>query len=118
MKIRLWAKWIARIAGITIVVFSFPFYFGYGNPFPFMNPDYTVHDNAWSTAFLFVFFGLVLAWRFPKVGGYMVVSAILAAQTVTFFVGYGLVVPMMLPLLVGALFVVSETGESVMPKKS
>ena len=111
MNIKLWARWIARIAGIAIVVLFLPFYLEYGNPLPFLNPDYTVHDNAWLTAFPFVFIGLILAWRYPRIGGYMVVSAILAAQTVTFFVGYGLVVPMMLPLLVGTLFVVSETGK-------
>ena len=112
MNIKLWARWIARIAGIAIVVLFLPFYFGYGNPLPFLNPDYTVHDNVWLTAFPFVFIGLILAWRYPRIGGYMVVLAILVAQTVTFFSGYGLVIPMIIPLLVGFLFVASEMGKA------
>lgn len=107
MKIRLWTGWIARITGIAIVVLSLPFYFGYGNPLPFLNPEYTAHDNAWLTAFPFVFIGLILAWRYPRLGGGMVILAILAAQTVTFSMGYGLVLQMLVPLGVGVLFVFS-----------
>lgn len=41
----------------------------------------------------------------------MVVLAILAAQTVTFLTGYGLVVLMVVPLLVGVLFIVSARNK-------
>lgn len=111
MTVKLWIRWIARIAGAAIVVFFLPFYFGYGNPLPFLNPDYTAHDNAWLTAFPFVFIGLILAWRYPMVGGYVVVLAILAAQTVTFITGYGLVLYMLVPLVVGVLFIVSARNK-------
>lgn len=117
MKIRLWTGWIARITGTAIVVLFLPFYFGYGNPLPFLNPEYTAHDNAWLTAFPFIFIGLILGWWYPRIGGYMVVLAILAAQTVTFLTGYGLVVPMVAPLIVGILFIVSAGQKNKIPKE-
>ena len=105
---------IARIAGtaIVIVILFLPFYFGYGNPLPFLKPEYTAHDNAWLTAFPFVFIGIILGWRYPRTGGYMDVLAILAAQTVTYLTGYGLVLHMLVPLGVGVLFVVSSEKEN------
>ena len=112
MKIKLWASWIARIAGTAIVILFLPFYFGYGNPLPFLNPEYTAHDNAWLTAFPFIFIGLILGWWYPQTGGYMVVLAIVGAQLVTFIMGYGLVIPMLAPLLVGVLFIVSGGKEN------
>lgn len=63
---KLWASRIARIAGVLIVVVFLPFYFGYGNPLPFLNPDYTAHDNAWLAVFPFVFIGLILGWRYAR----------------------------------------------------
>lgn len=107
MNIRLWAGWVARITGIAIVVLFLPFYFGYGNPLPFLNPDYTAHDNAWLTAFPFVFIGLILGWWYPRIGGAMVVLAIVGAQLVTVMAGYGLVPHMLTPLVAGVLFIVS-----------
>ncbi len=112
MKIKLWTGWIARIAGTAIVILFLPFYFGYGNPLPFLNPEYTAHDNAWLTAFPFIFIGIILAWRYPRLGGGMVILAILVAQTVTFIMGYGLVLHMFVPLGVGVLFVFSGEKES------
>lgn len=104
---KVWASWTARIAGTAIVIVFLPFYFGYGNPLPFLTPGYTAHDNAWLTAFPLVFIGLILGWRYPRLGGAMVVLAIVGAQMVTFIMGYGLVMLMLAPLLVGVLFIVS-----------
>lgn len=107
MNIRLWASWIARITGAAIVVLFLPFYFGYGNPLPFLNPDYTLYDNVWLTAFPFVFVGLALGWLYPRLGGAMVVLAVLVGETVSLLTGYGLVLHMLVPLVVGVLFIVS-----------
>ena len=111
-KLKKWLQWIARISGTLIVVFFLPFYFGYGNPFPFLKPEYTLYDNVWLSVFPFVFIGLMLGWRYPRIGGYMVVLAILAAQTVTFLTGYGPVLHMLVPLFVGVLFIVSAGNKS------
>lgn len=107
MKIRLWARWIARIAGAVIVILFLPFYFGYGNPLPFLSPDYTLYDNVWLTAFPFVFIGLGLGWRYPRLGGTMVVLAVLVGETVSLLTGHGLVLQMFVPLVVGVLFIIS-----------
>ncbi len=107
MKIRIWAGWMARITGTAIVVLFLPFYFGYGNPLPFLNPDYTLYDNVWLTVFPFIFIGLVLGWWYPGVSGYMVVSAVLAGEAVSLLTGHGLVLHMLVPLVVGVLFIVS-----------
>ncbi len=111
MKIRLWASWIARIAGTAIVILFLPFYFGYGNPLPFLNPEYTAHDNAWLTAFPFIFIGLILAWWYPRIGGYMVILAVLVGETVSLLTGHGLVLQMFVPLGVGGLFIVSARNK-------
>lgn len=44
-------KWISRVLATAIIAFGLPFYFGYGNPLPFMNPDYSVYDNIWLVIF-------------------------------------------------------------------
>jgi hypothetical protein len=44
-------KWITKILATAIIVFGLPFYFGYGNPLPFINPEYSIWDNTWLTVF-------------------------------------------------------------------
>ena len=46
----------------------------------------------------------------------MVVLAIVGAQLVTFIMGYGLVILMLAPLLVGVLFIVSDGKRDEMPE--
>jgi len=38
-------KWSARISALVIILFGLPFYFGYGNPLPFINSDYSIWEN-------------------------------------------------------------------------
>lgn len=104
---KVWASWTARIAGTAIVIVFLPFYFGYGNPLPFLTPGYTAHDNAWLTAFPLVFIGLILGWRYPRIGGAMVVLAVLIGEAVSLLTGHGLVLHMFVPLAVGVIFFVS-----------
>ncbi len=40
-------KWTARIFALAILLFGLPFYFGYGNPLPFIDPEATVWENTW-----------------------------------------------------------------------
>jgi len=39
-------KWFARIFALAILLLGTPFYFGYGNPLPFVNPEYTLAENV------------------------------------------------------------------------
>jgi len=42
MKNYKFLKWSTRILALVIIIFGLPFYFGYGNPLPFLNPEYSV----------------------------------------------------------------------------
>ncbi len=53
-------KWISRVLATALIAFGLPFYFGYGNPLPFMNPDYSVYDNIWLVIFPLMFIRLRL----------------------------------------------------------
>jgi hypothetical protein len=46
-------KWTTRILALAILLFGLPFYFGYGNPLPFINPDYGLLDNVWNFILIF-----------------------------------------------------------------
>jgi len=52
-------KWTTRIIATLIFLLALPFYFGYGNPLPFANPDNTTMDNIWLTTFPLMFIGLL-----------------------------------------------------------
>lgn len=113
-KLKTWLQWIARISGTLIVFLFLPFYFGYGNPLPFLKPEYSLYDNVWLSVFPFVFIGLILGWRYPQTGGAMVVLAVLVGETFSLLTGYGLVLHMFVPLGVGVLFVGSAKKQVAM----
>jgi len=48
------------------LVLGLPFYSGYGNPLPFVNPDYTWIENFGLALVPFVFIGLALGWKYKK----------------------------------------------------
>jgi hypothetical protein len=53
-------KWFARISSSVIILLTTPFYFGYGNPLPFTNSEYTLVENFGLTAFPIILLGLLL----------------------------------------------------------
>jgi hypothetical protein len=98
-------KWIARIMALLILLLGLPFYFGYGNPLPFTNSDYTIFDNIWLSAFPLIFIGLGLGWKFEKIAGYLITFPIVIATIVGFiFIKEGLPGPMYFPFIVGILY--------------
>lgn len=100
-------KWSARIIALFIILFGLPFYFGYGNPLPFINPEYTIFDNIWLTCFPLMFIGLAIGWKWEKAGGYLVVIPIIIASIIGFvFLKEGLPGPMFIPMLVGILYLI------------
>ena len=76
-------KWSARIIALCILVFALPFYFGYSNPLPFANSNYSLWENVALSVMPLVFIGLALGWKYQKVAGWLIVSAI----TIGFIVG-------------------------------
>ena len=101
-------KWSARIISLAIILLGLPFYFGYGNPLPFANPENTIFDNAWLFTFPLMFIGLALGWKWEKTGGYMVIIPITLATIIgsIFSEEIGLPGPMFVPLTVGILYLI------------
>lgn len=100
-------RWTARIIALAILVLGLPFYFGYGNPLPFINSDYSLWENVALAMMPIIFVGLLAGWKFEKTGGYLIVIP----MTVGFLVGImteaNFSSNMLLPLIPGVLYLVS-----------
>jgi len=99
-------KWIARILALCILIFALPFYFGYGNPLPFMNPNYSLWENVALTMMPLVFIGLALGWKYLKAGGFLTVIPIMIGFTVGLLTEANLSVNLLAPLIPGILYLV------------
>ena len=84
-----------------------PFYFGYGNPLPFINPEYSLWDNTWLTVFPLMFIGLILGLKFPKIGGFLVAIPILFGFILGFIAERDLTLFMLIPFVVGILYIMT-----------
>ena len=100
-------RWFARILALAILLFGLPFYFGYGNPLPFVNPDYSLWDNVWLTVFPLVFIGLGLGWKYEKIGGCLVTIPILTGLLLGLIAEAEFSVNMLVPLISGVLYLVA-----------
>lgn len=109
-------RWISRILAIIITLFGLPFYFGYGNPLPFINSNYALWDNIWLTVFPFMFTGLIVGLKFEKIGGFLVVVPILIGLILGLIVENDFSIHMMVPLIVGLLFLTSGYYKSTKNK--
>ncbi len=105
-------RWSARTVAAGVVLFGLPFYLGYGNPLPFRNPDYSIHDNTWLMVFPLMFVGLALGWRFERLGGWLVTIPLVIGLLVTLATEGELVVHMLVPLVSGLLYLVVGYGSS------
>jgi len=94
-------RWITRLIALLMSVFGLFFYFGYGHPLPFTNPDYTFFDNLWLTIFPIIFIGLILGWRKERVGGCLIVLSIFIGMIISFLIGQDFSYCLLAPLLVG-----------------
>lgn len=99
-------KWTARIIAVGVIAFGLPFYFGYGNPLPFINPDYTLWDNMWLTVFPIMFIGLAVGLRLEKAGGYLVTIAVGLGLLMGLIIQGELVIHMFVPLAAGVLYLI------------
>jgi hypothetical protein len=69
-------KWSARMISLILFIFGVLFYFGYWNPLPFVDPDYTWIENTWLTLVPFIFIWLLVWWRYEKIWGYLIIGPI------------------------------------------
>ena len=98
-------KWTTRILATVIILFGLPFYFGYGNPLPFTNPDNSIMDNLWLTIFPLMFIGLGLGWKFERIGGFLVVIPILIGSILSLIVEKEIPTHMLIPFVIGVLYI-------------
>ena len=99
-------RWTARILSIIMLLFLLPFYFGYGNPLPFINPEYTAWDNTWLSIFPLMFIGLILGWRYKKLGGYLVIIPLGIGMLFALLTWQDFAPIMLIPFLVGILYLI------------
>jgi len=99
-------KWTARIIALCVLLFALPFYFGYGNPLPFANPDYSLWENVALAMMPLAFIGLALGWKYPKAGGWLIVAAVATGFAVGFLTEANLSANLAVPLIPGILYLI------------
>lgn len=100
-------KWTARIIALGILVFVLPFYFGYGNPLPFARSEYSLWENVALIVMPLVFIGLMLGWRYPKIGGGLVLISVVVVFIVGFLTDATFSANLAVPIIPGLLYLIS-----------
>ncbi len=99
-------KWTARVLALCILIFALPFYFGYGNPLPFANPNYSLWENVALAMMPLVFIGLALGWKYPKVAGWLIIIAIAIGFIAGLLTEADLSINLAVPIISGILYLV------------
>lgn len=99
-------KWTIRIISLAVLLFGLPFYFGYGNPLPFVDPEYTLWDNVWLSAFPLMFIGLALGWKYEKIGGYLIVVPVGIGMLLGLATLSDFSIAMIIPFILGLMYLV------------
>jgi hypothetical protein len=99
-------KWTARILALCILLFALPFYFGYGNPLPFINPNYSLWENITLALIPLIFISLALGWKYPKIAGWIIVISIIISLVVGFFTNANLSINLLIPIIPGILYLI------------
>jgi hypothetical protein len=97
-------KWASRVSALCILLFALPFYFGYGNPLPFFNPDYSLWENFALFVMPLVFISLALGWKYPKLAGWVIIISIAAGFIVGILTKANLSVNLAIPAVSGILY--------------
>lgn len=105
-------KWIARIVALLTLVFGLMFYFGYDNPLPFINPDYSLWENVMLTMVPIMFIGLAVGWWKEKIGGYIVIIPMVIGMLVGLITDANLSMNMLFLLIPGMLYLVVGYSKS------
>lgn len=106
-KTRSVLRWTARILAFLMLLFALPFYFGYGNPLPFVNPDYSLWENVALTMMPLVFIGLAVGWKYEKLGGVLVVGAIAVGFLTGLLTGAHISSNLLFPIIPGVLYLIT-----------
>jgi hypothetical protein len=106
-------KWITRIFTLLVLLFGLLFYFGYGNPLPFINPSYSLHENLWLTIFPLMFLGLIISWKNEKLGGYLITIPLLIGFIVSIIIKTDFAIHMFIPFILGILNLITGNKKRV-----
>jgi len=101
-------KWFARIVSLVILLLGLPFYFGYGNPLPFADPDYSLWKNIVLVMYPLIFIGLALGWKYEKIGGYLVIVPTITGFLVKMLTQANFSTNMLFALIPGVLYLAVE----------
>jgi hypothetical protein len=99
-------KWSARILALCILVFALPFYFGYDNPLPVAKSSYSLWENVALAMMPLVFIGLALGWKYPKVGGFLVIIPVIIGFVVGLATNANFSVNLLMPIIPGILYLI------------
>src|SRR5574343_530433 len=105
-------KWTARILALCILIFALPFYFGYGNPLPFANPNYSLWENVALSMLPLVFIGLALGWKYPRDGGMLIVVPVLIGFIVGILTEANLSINLAILIIPGILYLIDGYKKS------
>ncbi|HRY52684.1 MAG TPA: hypothetical protein P5089_02420 [Candidatus Portnoybacteria bacterium] len=97
-------KWAARISAVVVFAFIFPFYIGYGIPVP--NAALSFFENVWIVIMPLFLIGLIIGWKWEKIGGCLVVAPIIFGFLVSLFLWESTSFIMALPLIPGFLYLI------------
>ncbi len=98
-------RWIARISAGMIFLFVTPFYVGYGFPMP--NATLSWLENLWLIIIPFFLIGLLLGWKWERVGGFMISIPVLSGFIAALFIREDPSWVMAVPLIPGVLYLIS-----------
>lgn len=101
-------KWSTRILALVILVFALPFYFGYGNPLPFINSSYSLWENIALTMVPIIFIGLALGWKYPRLAAYLIIFPISIGFILGLITKSNMGINLAVPLLPGILYLVDR----------
>lgn len=97
---------VARILALAVLLFALPFYFGYGNPLPFAQTNYSLWENITLAMMPLVFIGLALGWKYPKAGGWLVISSVALSFVIGFLTRANVSINLAVPLIPGVLYLI------------
>jgi hypothetical protein len=100
-------KWSARIIALVIILFGLPFYFGYGNPLPFINSDYSLWKNIVLIMNPLIFVGLALGWKYEKIAGYLIIFALMLGLSIGLATKTGFSINMVVAIIPGILYLIA-----------
>lgn len=99
-------KWLARIISLMFLIFALPFYFGYGNPLPFVNPNYSLWENVSLAMLPLILVSLALGWKYEKLAGFLIIISTLIIFLLGIITGSNLSANLLVPLIPGMLYLI------------